>query len=587
MKHSELNSRTLYFRLLTYVRPYWKVLATSVILLALVAATEPLFPALMKPLLDEGFTNRNEQFIKWVPIGLVALFLLRGVLSFASTYTSTWVAHRVVTDLRNQMFSHLIHLPTSFFDKHSSARLSSHIAYDVNNVTGAATNALTVIVRDSLTVIGLLGWLFWLDWKLTLVTIVFIPPIGLIVRYFNRRLRRVSNESQHAMASITHSIEEASSHNRVVKVFTAEDYETKRFNTKNEKQRGLAIRATVAYAAITPLVQILVSFSVAIIIALAFNDTDKSGDATATAGGFMSFLTALLMLLPPIKRLTNITSIIQRGLAAAEMVFSLIDEPVERSLKHEQPDLPDSLRGEIQFEHVTFNYPECDKPSLENFSLHIPSGQTIALVGKSGSGKTTITSLLSNFYEIEHGKITLDGISFEALSPQHIRKNISLVSQDIRLFNESILLNVAYGESEPDHRQAREALAQADLLEFVETLPDAMDTLVGQNGIKLSGGQRQRIALARAFYKDAPILILDEATSALDTESERAIQKNLETFIQSRTTIMIAHRLSTIEKADRIVVLENGIITESGTHQELINTDGSYSHYYNLQFSIE
>jgi len=575
-----MNDRSLYFRLLTYVKPYWKRLVISAFLLALLAASEPLFPALMKPLIDEGFTNHNEKYIQWIPIALVGLFLFRGILTFTSTYISAWVANRVVADLRGEMFQHMVHLPVTYFDSQSSGSLASHIAHDAGNVAGAAPSALTVITRDSLTLAALIGWLLWLDWKLTMITLAMFPFIIMVVRYFNRRLRNVSSANQNAMATLTHTIEEAASNNRIVKIFTAEQYEIKRFRSTNEHQRGLAMRATVAHSALTPIVHLLASLSVAIIIAVALH---QSNNATATAGGFMSFLTALLMLLPPIKRLTDITSIIQRGLAAAEMVFSIIDKPAEQN--HSSLINSHISKGRVEFKEVGFHYPDTNRKVLEQFSLTIPEGKNIALVGHSGSGKTTITSLLSGFYPITEGRIFLDGINFMELDLNEIRHNISLVSQDIRLFNNTILCNVTYGEESPNRQLANKALEMANALRFVEELPKGLDTLVGQNGVRLSGGQRQRIAIARAFYRDAPILILDEATSALDTESERNIQNALKKLMKNRTTIMIAHRLSTIEDADQIIVMEEGKIVEQGAHDELLSLKGLYAHYYELQFS--
>jgi len=579
MQHSELSSRALYFRLLTYVRPYWKVLATSVFLLALLAFTEPVLPALMKPLLDEGFTNKNETFIQWIPIALVALFLFRGALVFSSKYASAWVANRVITDLRMEMFEHSMHLPTQFYDQHSSGRIASHITESPRLITNAATIALTVLVRDTLTILALMGWLLWLNWQLTSITLLLFPLIVLIVRYFNKRLRVISRSSQHALADITHMAEEAVSNNRVVKIFTAEAFEKKRFKHANEKHRGLAMRTTVAQSAVTPIVQLLASLSVSLIIAIALHGGTHN---QISAGEFVSFLTSLLMLLPPIKRLTDVTSIIQRGLASAEIIFGLLDETRERQQATEHQS--SSVNGDIKFSNIHYAYSE-EKKVINGFNLTVPEGKTYALVGKSGSGKTTITNLLAGLYQLEEGDIQLGNTSIHQLPLQDLRSNIAMVSQEVRLFNDTILNNVAYADSSPNENKALNALRAAHALEFVTPLSDGIHTQIGQNGITLSGGQRQRIAIARAFYNNAPILILDEATSALDTESERHIQEALEELMQNRTSIVIAHRLSTIEHADKIIVMQDGAIIESGTHHELLNKNGFYASYYQLQFN--
>jgi len=579
MQHSELSSRALYFRLLTYVRPYWKVLAASVFLLALLAFTEPVLPAMMKPLLDEGFTNKNEAFIQWIPIALVALFLFRGALVFSSKYASSWVANRVITDLRMEMFEHTLHLPTQFYDQHSSGRIASHITENPKLITNAATIALTVLVRDTLTILALMGWLLWLNWQLTSITLLLFPLIVLIVRYFNKRLRVISRSSQHALADITHMAEEAVSNNRVVKIFTAEAFEKKRFKHANEKHRGLAMRTTVAQSAVTPIVQLLASLSVSLIIAIALHGGTHN---QISAGEFVSFLTSLLMLLPPIKRLTDVTSIIQRGLASAEIIFGLLDETRERQQATEHQS--SSVNGDIKFSNIHYAYSE-EKKVINGFNLTVPEGKTYALVGKSGSGKTTITNLLAGLYQLEEGDIQLGNTSIHQLPLQDLRSNIAMVSQEVRLFNDTILNNVAYADSSPNENKALNALRAAHALEFVTPLSDGIHTQIGQNGITLSGGQRQRIAIARAFYNNAPILILDEATSALDTESERHIQEALEELMQNRTSIVIAHRLSTIEHANKIIVMQDGAIIESGTHHELLDKNGFYASYYQLQFN--
>ncbi|GAB4168751.1 MAG: lipid A export permease/ATP-binding protein MsbA [Rhodocyclaceae bacterium] len=572
-----MSSRTLYLRLLAYVRPYWKVFAVSILCLVLMAATEPLFPALIKPLLDEGFMRQDRAFVRWTPAFLVGIFLLRGVLSFTGSYASAWVANKVITDLRTGMFERLVRLPSTFFDNHASGTLVSKIGYDVNSVTGAATQALTTLVRDSLTVVGLLGWLLWLDWKLTLVSLCIAPLIMIVVRYFSRRLRRVSRESQRSMGMITHVIEEGCTGHRVVKIFQGEAYETARFRRANEIQRGYAMRATVAAAGVTPLVQMFAAIAVAIVLALALSET---GGATATAGGFMSFLAAMLMLLAPIKRLTDVNSTLQRGLAAAESVFEMLDETPETDTGTR--DLA-KVCGAIEFDHVRFAYPGAKKEALAGLDLVIAPASTVALVGRSGSGKSTVVSLLSRFYEPTSGEIRIDGVPLREIRLDCLRRHLALVSQDVRLFNDSIAANVAYGRPGADREQIASALRAAHAWEFVAQLPQGIDTLIGENGVKLSGGQRQRIAIARAFFKNAPILILDEATSALDTESERQVQLALEELMRGRSTLVIAHRLSTIEHADRIVVLEKGRVVESGDHHELLARGGAYARFHDLQ----
>jgi len=580
MKSPNTSSRQSYLRLLSYVKPYWKVLAVSVFLLAILAATEPLFPALMKPLLDEGFTNKNQSIITWLPIILVGLFLLRGILTFTSSYASAWVANKVVTDLRQALYENMVRLPSSFFDQHSSAKLSSHIAYDANGVTGAATSALTILTRDSLTIIGLMAWLLWLDWKLSLTTVALFPLMAITVKYFNKRLRQISSEAHHSMALITHRIEESASNNRTVKTFNAQEFESSRFRSVNETQRSLGMKATVAASAVTPLVQLLASLSVALVIGIALN---SSSSAASTAGGFVSFLTALLMLLPPIKRLTDITSVLQRGLAAAEIVFSLLDEDKERETESTDNPTNPSIIGDIKFKNVSFIYENKALPAIKNVSLSFMEGQKTAIVGRSGSGKTTITNLLCRLILPSSGEIFFNSMPAKSIPLHIIRDHISLVSQDVRLFNESVLFNVAYGEALPDINKAQQALKSAYAFDFVQQLPNGIHSQIGQNGISLSGGQRQRIVIARAFYKNAPLLILDEATSALDSESEKYIQKALEKLMHDKTTIVIAHRLSTIEGSDKIIVMDSGTVVETGTHQQLMKTQGIYSHLHMLQ----
>jgi subfamily B ATP-binding cassette protein MsbA len=574
------TSRELYLRLLTYVRPHWRVLALSLFATALTAATEPMFPALMKPMLDQGFNAAEGNNLIYIPLAIVGIFVLRGVLGYLSSYGMSWVSNRVITDLRAAMFARLVTLPANYFQSQSSSVPMTKISYDVNGVASAATSAITVLIRDSLVVVGLLGWLLYLNWKLTMVCFVLIPVIGLVIRAFSGRLRAMSRATQAGTAAMTQSLQESIQCHKVVKVFGGEEQETQRFNRANNDLRGYGMRQAIAAAASVPITQFFASLAVAVVV---YSALQQSANNETTVGSFVSFITAMLMLLSPMKHLADVNAPLQRGLAAAESIFQLLDEPAEP--ESGTIELP-HVDGNLDFEQLGFTYPGAERAALSNINLSVRHGETIALVGPSGSGKTTFANLLPRFYNPGSGRILIDGHDTQTLTLASVRRNIALVSQDVQLFNDTVAANIAYGTMRDASMAQIEAAADAaHALEFIRALPDGFETMIGENGTRLSGGQRQRLAIARALLKDAPILILDEATSALDNESERQVQAALETLMQNRTTIVIAHRLSTIEKADRIVVLQHGHIAEIGSHRELLQHDGIYAQLYKLQFA--
>jgi len=575
----KLNSTQLYLRLLGYVKPYWRIFALSILGMAITAATEPLLPALLKPMLDGAFIQKDNTVIKFAPLIILLIFFVRGVASFVGTYAIAWVGNKVVMDLREKMFHKLLTLPTQFYDDHATGNLISKLTFDVAQVTAAATSVVTVAVRDTIIIVGLLGWLFYLNWELTLLSLVMVPVITFILKIINARLRNASRDSQQSMGDITQVIEESVAAHKVVKLFGGQHYESSRFGDQVNWVRRHNMKQAMAAASNVPIVQMIASVALAVIVYLA---TLQSANDQTTVGGFLSFIAAMLMLTAPIKRLTGVSEHLQRGLAASESVFELLDTPGE--INAGKIDIG-RAQGCIEFEHVSLSYEHDERLALRDICLKIPAGQAVALVGASGSGKSTLANLVPRFYLPDSGRIMLDGLDLAELSLSSLRANIALVSQEVVLFNNTVAANIAYGQMrEVPEAEIIAAAQAAHAMEFISEMPHGLQTLVGERGVKLSGGQRQRIAIARAILKNAPILILDEATSALDSESERHVQAALETLMQGRTSLVIAHRLSTIEKADCIVVLQKGEVVETGTHSQLLARNGVYAQLHHIQF---
>ena len=584
-KESKLGSR-LYLRLLTYTFNHKLVFSISIVSMAIFAVTDTAFAALIKPLLDGSFVEKDPKTIQMFPILLVGLFLLRSIAGFISTYGIAWVGRNIVKKIRKEMFDKLVHTPTKTYDFSSSGELLSKVTYDTEQVAEAATKAITVIVRDGLTVIGLLGLMFYQSFILSLGLFIIGPVIAIFIKVMSVRFRDTSKHIQNSMGYITNVVEELIAGHRVVKIFGGENSEKKSFEVVNDNNKARHLKLALIQGISIPLVQFIVALFLAGIIYIV---TSEAYLSSISVGTFMSFITAMILIFAPIKRLAEINVTLQRGLAASESIFNLLDSESESDTKEsniKEIHLNKNFNN-IYFNHINFSYYNDNNFVLRDINFSVKKGATCAIVGKSGSGKSTLMNLLPRFYDIKNGSIAIDDIDINMTTLKELRGLIAYVGQDLTLFNDTIKNNIAYGLLENKSFDEIEAAAKsANAYDFINAYESKFETLVGDNGVLLSGGQRQRIAIARAILKDSPILLLDEATSSLDSESEKLIQGALATLQRNRTTIVIAHRLSTIESADNIIVLDHGKIVESGTHEELIKRKGLYAGLHKLQFPL-
>ena len=581
-KNSNLQS-SLYLRLLKYTFKYKIVFIVAVLAMAMFAVTDTAFAALIKPLLDGSFVNKDPETIRLFPFVLMGLFLLRGISGFISTYGIAWVGRNIIKTIRQEMFEKLVHMPTKTYDFASSGELLSKLTYDTEQVAEAATKAITVIVRDGLTVIGLLGLMFYQSFILSVGLFVIGPVIAIFIKVMSVRFRDASKHIQESMGYITNVVEELISGHRVVKIFGGEKSEKNSFEDVNNNNKERHLKLALIQGISIPLVQFIVALFLSIVIYFVTSDEYLK---EISVGTFMSFITAMILIFAPIKRLAEINVVLQRGLAASESVFKLLDSQSEIDKKKDSFNkiFTRDFKA-ISFSNINFSYYDNNNLVLSDINFAIPKGSTCAIVGKSGSGKSTLINLLPRFYDIKNGSISVDDNNINTFSLKELRGMIAYVGQDLTLFNDSIRNNIAYGSLENKSlEEVKLAAENANASDFINNFDLGYDTFVGDNGVLLSGGQRQRIAIARAILKDAPILLLDEATSSLDSESEKLIQTALVELQKNRTTIVIAHRLSTIENADKIIVLDSGRIIESGKHSKLISNKGLYAKLHKIQF---
>ncbi|WP_456297160.1 lipid A ABC transporter ATP-binding protein/permease MsbA [Vibrio sp. AK197] len=566
-------------RLWTYIRLFKSGLIVAVIALIINAAADTYMVSLLKPLLDEGFGSTESDFLKVLPIIIFVMMLVRGLSGFVSTYCLSWVSGNVVMLMRRKLFNQFMHMPVSYFDKESTGGLLSRITYDSEQVAGATSKALVSIVREGASIIGLLVLMFWNSWQLSLVLFIVAPIVAVAIRVVSKRFRKISRNMQQSMGHVTSSAEQMLKGHKVVLSYGGHNVERERFDRVSNQMRQHSMKLVAAQAIANPVIQVIASLALVAVLFLASFDSIRS---ELTPGTFTVIFSAMFGLMRPLKALTNVTSDFQRGMAASQTLFGLMDLEVE---KDSGERVVEKVKGDVEVKDVTFTYQGNEKPALSHVSFKIPAGKTVALVGRSGSGKSTIANLFTRFYDVDSGEIFLDGHDVREYKLNNLRSHFALVSQNVHLFNDTIANNIAYAATEKYTREQIEKAAElAYAMDFINKMEQGIDTVIGENGASLSGGQRQRIAIARALLRDAPVLILDEATSALDTESEKAIQSALDELQKNKTVLVIAHRLSTIEQADEILVVDDGEIVERGNHQQLLAEDGAYAQLHRIQF---
>ncbi|EOA6552647.1 lipid A ABC transporter ATP-binding protein/permease MsbA [Vibrio vulnificus] len=566
-------------RLWTFIRLYKSGLAVAVVALIINAVSDTYMISLLKPLLDEGFGSAESDFLRTLPLIIFAMMFIRGISSFVSAYCLSWVSGNVVMQVRRMVFNHYMQMPVSYFDKEKSGSLLSRITYDSEQVSAATSQALVSIVREGASIIGLLVLMFYNSWQLSLVLILVAPVVAMGIGIVSKRFRKISKSMQTVMGVVTSSAEQMLKGHKVVLSYGGQDIERERFDKVSNQMRQQTMKLVTAQAAANPIIQMIASVAIVVVLYLASIDSIKD---QLTPGTFTVVFSAMFGLMRPLKALTSVTSQFQRGMAAAQTLFALVDlEPEKNTGTHSV----ERAQGDVSVKDISFTYLGTEKPALSHVSFDIPRGKTVALVGRSGSGKSTIANLFTRFYDVDSGEIQLDGMDVRDYELKNLRTQFALVSQNVHLFNDTIANNIAYAAGDKYSREDIERAAElAHAMEFISKMENGLDTMVGENGASLSGGQRQRVAIARALLRDAPVLILDEATSALDTESERAIQSALDELQKNKTVLVIAHRLSTIEKADQILVIDDGAVVERGSHSELIEKDGAYAQLHRIQF---